>query len=103
MARQRTVFVSCGQLTEPVKSLRREGVMEIAVVNPIEFDRAGEVLADVERWLGSHEFEVHPIAARREELFRSRLDRTDEDQQLVLELIAAHCTEPGDFAQYHSV
>ena len=35
----------------------------IAVINPIEFDRPEEVQAHVTKWLGSREFEEHPILA----------------------------------------
>jgi len=85
------------------RGIRREGVMEIAVVNPIEFDRDREVIAGVDAWLKSREFEEHPVLARREELFRARLARTSDDQLLLLELIAAHCPDPGDSVLYHVV
>src|SRR5262249_4918005 len=71
--------------------------------NPIEFERPDELPADVDKWLRSREFEEHPLLSRREELFQSRLSRTNEDQQLLLELVAAHCPEPNDFAFYHVV
>ncbi len=83
------------------QGIRQEGVMEIAVANPITFDRGEEVLAGVDAWLKSREFEEHPILARREELFRSRIGRLDQDQLIVLELIAAHCLQPDDFAFHH--
>jgi len=85
------------------RGIRREGVMDIAVVNPIDFDRDREVIAGVDAWLKSREFVEHPVLARREELFRARLARTSDDQLLLLELIAAHCPDPGDLVQYHVV
>ncbi len=83
--------------------IRREGVLEIAIVNPIDFVRGEDVIAGVDAWLKGREFEENPVLARREELFRSRFDRLNEDQELVLELIAAHCLEPGDFGLEHIV
>ena len=79
------------------RGIRREGVMEIAVVNPIEFDREDEVVTGVNSWLNGHEFEEHPIQGRREDLFRHRFAQTNEDQLIVLELVAAYCLEPVDF------
>ena len=85
------------------RGIRREGVMEIAIVNPIEFDQPDEIPPDVDKWLNSREFEDHPLRLRREALFQSRLSRTTEDAQLLLELIAAHCAGPDDFALHHLV
>ena len=67
------------------RGIRREGVMEIAVVNPIEFDRSEEIPTEVERWLRSREFDDHPVLATREELFRRRLAPLNEVEQLLLE------------------
>lgn len=85
------------------REIRREGVMEIAIVNPIDFDRDDEVVAGVDAWLKSREFEEHPVRARREALFQARLARTDKDQLLLLELVAAHCVEPDDSTSHSSV
>ena len=80
------------------RGIRLEGVMGIAVVNPIEFDRPEEIPAEVGKWLDSREFEEHPVLARREGLFARRLAGTNQDERLLLELIAAHCTAADDFA-----
>ena len=82
------------------RGIRREGVMEIAVVNPIEFDDPDEVPAEVDKWLRSREFEEHPVLATREEMFRRRFAETDGEQKLVLELLAAHCLQPDDSTDF---
>src|SRR5262249_52443202 len=83
------------------RGIRREGVMEIAVANPIEFDHDDEVIIGIDEWLKSREFEEHPTQVRRKELFRSRVAQMDQDQLLLLELITAHCLEPDDSAELH--
>src|SRR5712692_674027 len=85
------------------RGVRREGVMEIAVVNPIEFDGPEEILAEVDKWLRSREFEEHPVLATREGLFRRRLEPLTESERFLLELVAAHCVQPDDFAQHGQV
>ncbi len=85
------------------RGLRREGVMEIAVVNPIEFDGPDEILPEVDKWLRSREFEEHPVLATREGLFRRRLVTLTEIDQLLLELVAAHCVQADDFAEHEHV
>ena len=85
------------------RGILREGVMNIAVVNPIEFDRDDEVLAGVDTWLKGREFDEHPVLARRDELFQSRIAGMKDDHLLLLELLAAHCDGPDDWAYYYSV
>jgi len=85
------------------RGIRREGVMEIAVANPIEFDRRDEVVGGVNEWLKSREFEEHPVLARREDHFRVRFEQTSEDEQLLLELIAVHCLEPNDAIDHQTL
>lgn len=77
--------------------IRREGVLEVLIVNPIEFNTHEAVLADLSTWLGGEEFKRHPVLARREASFRRRVSKLSEDHWLILELIAAHCPTPGDF------
>jgi hypothetical protein len=76
------------------RGIRREGVMEVAIVNAIEFDRGAEILTDVDKWLGGPEFEEHPVVKRREDLFRRRMVNAVDEHWLMLEIIAAH-TEQG--------
>jgi len=83
------------------RGILREGVIQIAIVNPIEFDRSTDVVSGVDAWLKSRDFEEHPVMARREELFRQRIQELSNDAELLLELIAAHCPEPGDFVQHN--
>jgi hypothetical protein len=85
------------------RGIRREGVMEIAMANPIEIDNPDEILADVDKWLGSPDFDEHPVVGTREGLFRRRMRATDDSQQLLLELVAAHCIHSDDFAQFPEV
>ncbi len=77
--------------------------MEIAIVNPIEFDHSAQVVDGVQKWLTSQEFAEHPVQARREDLFRARFEQTGEDEQLLLELIAAHCLEPNDAIDHQTL
>jgi hypothetical protein len=83
--------------------IRREGVMEIAMANPIEFDDPDEVIADVAKWLDGPDFADDPVAARREAIFKRRFERTNEDERLLLELVAAHCPQAGDYVPSHTV
>jgi hypothetical protein len=76
------------------RGIRREGVMEVAIVNAIEFESTAEVLTDVDKWLEGREFEEHPVVARREDLFRRRMVTAADEHWLLLEIVAAH-TEPG--------
>src|SRR5215470_9492899 len=46
------------------RGLRREGVMEIAMANPIEFESNDEVLKDVAECLAGPDFREHPVLAR---------------------------------------
>jgi len=55
------------------RGIRREGVMEIAMANPIEFADSAEILADVDKWLGGPDFDEHPVLSTREEMFKRRL------------------------------
>jgi hypothetical protein len=85
------------------RGIRREGVMEVAIVNAIEVDSPDEIVADVDKWLGGREFEEHPVVARREELFNRRLAALTEDHMLMLELVAAHSFGPDHPASWDDV
>ena len=85
------------------RGIRREGVMDIAMANPMEFDRPDEVTADVVEWLRGPDFFEHPVVTTREEAFKRRWRETDREQRLVLELIAAHCLHPGDSTNHREV
>jgi len=85
------------------RGIRLEGIMQAAIINPIEFDTTDEVLRSIDAWLTGHEFDEHPVTARREASFRRRIERLTEHGFLVMELIAAHCITPADFADYHTV
>lgn len=77
-----------------------EGLMGAAIVNPIIFDTDAEVIAGVEEWLRSREFEADPLLTRREDSFRRRIHDLTGDALLFLELIAAHSASPGDRIDY---
>ena len=79
------------------RGIRREGVMEIAMANPIDFETPDEIAENVDHWLGGPDFDEHPVLRTREEMFKRRLSQTDADQKLLLEVIAAHCLQAGDF------
>src|SRR5215468_2425547 len=78
------------------RGIRREGVMEIAMANPIDFETPDEIAENVDHWLGGPDFDEHPVLRTREEMFKRRLSQTDADQKLLLEVIAAHCLQAGD-------
>jgi hypothetical protein len=80
--------------TEP--GIRREGVTEGDLVNAIEFENSNEVVADVGKWLESQEYSEHPVVARRESLFRQRIEGFQDWHWLFLELLAAHSSTPGE-------
>jgi hypothetical protein len=70
--------------------IRREGVMDIAMANPIEFDRPDTILENVDQWLGGPEFALHPVFSAPEEMFRRRYTKANDEERLILELLAAH-------------
>jgi hypothetical protein len=80
-----------------------EGLMRAAVVNPVPFDTDEEVIRDVETWLDGRELEGDPILARREDLFRRRMDGLSDDALLLLELTIAHAVTPTDRVDQLSV
>lgn len=85
------------------QGIRREGLLEVLIVNPIEFATRATLLTDLSAWLAGEEFKQHPVLARREASFRRRAAKLTEDQWLMLELIAAHCPAPGDFVDYDTL
>jgi hypothetical protein len=80
-----------------------EGVMRTAIVNPIEFEKDEEVLADVEKWLHGSEFSEHPVVARRADLFRIRVENLSKETWLFLEILAAHTRGAGEIAKAYMV
>ena|SRR2546422_241675 len=78
------------------KGILLEGVMKTAIVNPIDFETKEAVLKGLSKWLTGPEFREHPVLARREALFRNRIEPLGPEDWLLLELIAAHSAGPGD-------
>src|SRR5262245_26549631 len=83
--------------------VHREGVMDIAMMNPRPFEAPNEIIADVNAWLEGPAFAVDPVLSRREELFRRRINQLTDDALLSLEIIAAHCPDVGDWARFDHV
>ena len=79
------------------RGIRREGVMEIAMANPIEFEQPDEVLAELDRWLEGPEFHEHPIQARREQVFRRRLA-----EAIDIDVVVAGAVHLGETHVAHS-
>lgn len=78
------------------KGIRREGVIENSIINPIAFEGREEVLKGVSEWLKGPEFEDDIVLGRREVLFQKRIRGLSEDHWLILELIAAHSSSHED-------
>ncbi len=78
------------------KGILLEGIMKYSIANPIEFQKGEEVLAGVSEWLEGSEFQVDPILAMREELFKRRIKALNKEDWFLLELIVVHSTAPGD-------
>ncbi len=85
------------------KEILLEGLMRTTIVNPYYFEKKEEVLEGLSRWLTGAEFEEHPRFARRESVFRRRIQGFQDDDWLILELISAHSVAPGDMADYHEI
>ncbi|HEY7322993.1 MAG TPA: hypothetical protein VIE89_35990 [Candidatus Binatia bacterium] len=76
-----------------------EGLTKFSMINPIEFKETRTILEDLGEWLQGPTFQEPPALARREDLFRRRVEAIDDEYGwLILELIAAHCQSPGDAA-----
>lgn len=73
-----------------------EGLTKYSMINPIPFKETQTILEDLGEWLHGPTFREPPELARREDLFRRRVEANDEDAWLILELIAAHCQGPND-------
>lgn len=74
----------------------REGMLKRLVLSPVVFRRQEEVLADVPAWLKGPDFKEHTGLGRRESLFQQRVNRLQEKEWLLLGLLAAHSSKPGD-------
>lgn len=85
------------------RGILQEGITTKSIMNPIEFDNDGAVLEDLREWLRGPAFAEPPALARREDLFRRRIQNLPEEDWLLLELIAAHSSEPGAPADYIEV
>jgi hypothetical protein len=77
-----------------------EGLTQYTMINPIKFEDTQSILEDLAKWLQGSAFDESPVLARREDLFRRRIQDYDENIWLVLELIAAHSRNPGDSVDY---
>lgn len=78
-----------------------EGLTQFSMINPIKFEDAQAILEDLAKWLRGSTFEEPPALARREDLFRRRIQDCGEHHWLLLELIAAHSRNPGDSVNYN--
>jgi len=85
------------------KDVLHEGLTTYSIINPIQFEEEATVLTDLEEWLKSPAFEEPPVLARREDLFRRRARAYKEHDWLFLEIVAAHCRNPGEKARYRIV
>ena len=85
------------------ESILREGLTTYSIINPIEFQTKETVLEDLSQWLKGPTFDEQPVLARRKDLFDRRTKSYDEYNWLLLELIAAHCRNPGDVVNYTMV
>jgi hypothetical protein len=80
-----------------------EGLTQYSMINPISFQDNQSVLHDLAKWLQGSTFDESPTLARREDLFRRRVQGYDENHWLLLELVAAHSRNPGDLVDYTMV
>lgn len=85
------------------EGILREGLTLYSIINPIEFQKKETVLEDLSQWLKGSTFAEQPVIARRKDIFERRTKSYNEYNWLILELIAAHCRNPGDVANYNMV
>jgi hypothetical protein len=78
------------------KSLAHEGLTQFSMINPRPFENNKEVLDDLPNWLAGPIFDEPPALARRDEMFRRLTGAYSAHHWLLLEVIAAHSTEPRD-------
>lgn len=71
------------------KGVFHEGLTSVSIINPIEFRSPKYVLKNLSEWLESEIFKEEPALARRESMFKSRVQNLDADDWLILELVAA--------------
>jgi hypothetical protein len=76
--------------------IKPEGLTQFSMINPIKFEDTQTILRDLAKWLRGSTFEEPPALARREDLFRRRIQAYDEKHWLFLELIVVHSRNPGD-------
>lgn len=75
-----------------------EGIMKTAIVNPLIFRQKEQVLGGLSEWLHGPEFDNDRILAKRESIFKKRVAELHDHDWLLLELTAAHSSEPGEEA-----
>jgi len=99
------VFYRCFLLGRPIpmriymeRGLRREGFVTVSIINPIQFDNKDTVFEDLDQWLKGPTFEEQPVLLRREDVFEKRARTLDQEDWLLLELIAVHSPDPGGLA-----
>lgn len=80
------------------RGLRHEGFITVSIINPIQFDDKETVFKDLSKWLKGPTFEEQPVLVRRESAFENRARALDEEDWLLLELIAVHSPDPGGLA-----
>jgi hypothetical protein len=78
--------------------IEAEGLTQYSMINPIKFEDKKIIIDDLAKWLRGSTFDEPPVLARREDMFRRRVEANEEYHWLILELIAAHCQGPNDVA-----
>jgi len=83
--------------------LLHEGLTQFSIINPIPFEYKNTIFTDLSSWLGGSVFDQPPVLARRENLFRRRIEQYKDHHWLILEIIAAHSRNPGDSTRHTTV